>query len=786
MVFRKRSDKEFDEFFGLPQRGEPVANRHHPPVPHQPAPADGRGEAVRRRLGADSGSRQNMPPAPQYRNLPPAPAGQYYPPRDAGKASGAGSGGYSPRKGGDTGAGKKAALWIALVLVLAALGALAAFMLRPTDGGDYYRLNGSLPQVEGIRQTRAFAGSVWLDWEPVEGAAGYRICRADSLTGKCVEVKTAFFSWAALGGLEQGRQEEYVILPFCTTPHGEYEETNAAPFVLKTRPAKSGTVDHGGATARSITLEWEPVAGADGYELQRRGSGLFDWIPCGETEAAQITAADLTASCEYTFRVRPYIEIDSGRCYGGWSERFESATAPAVITGFRQGDTTDSGYMLTWTAGSFSTGYELYRADGDTMEPTELLGQCGVEEYQISGLESVTFSSYRVRPFLRHDNGVSYGEFSDPLTAVTLPTKVSGVDQYTAPDGTGTLSWQPAERAEGYEIYAYSCHRNEYTLLAVSDSPSYTLSDLTKYAERYKVRAYISLGDLMFFGDFSEELPCRPYVYLRRTITVDKASTAMRTGAGPDCELIKELPRGTQAHVFAEKTGTDGSRWFRAQLTDGTAGWISREDVTIANTCKTLTTRTYTEEQPIVIYLSPSKQGGNPYIIGNTTEKEQMEAVGAVTHRILAEEYNCVVYTATPELELRERAFEALELKADVYLAIHSNATGGGEVHYGASSYYCAASARSKKLGESLNAHLNAIAPKKCTLAKQMYSALDSFGGVGYAEVRDPYNLGMVAVLVETDFHDNELTARWIMDNHEAIGRALAESLAETFDISKK
>ena len=33
------------------------------------------------------------------------------------------------------------------------------------------------------------------------------------------------------------------------------------------------------------------------------------------------------------------------------------------------------------------------------------------------------------------------------------------------------------------------------------------------------------------------------------------------------------------------------------------------------------------------------------------------QKVAAVTHRILKEEYQCVVHTAKPELELRERAF---------------------------------------------------------------------------------------------------------------------------------
>ncbi|MBE6758712.1 MAG: hypothetical protein E7554_01290 [Ruminococcaceae bacterium] len=681
---------------------------------------------------------------------------------------------------------KKALLYTFAALIILVLVALGAFLLRPQGGGEYFRLNGSLPMVSGIQQTDAGENSAWLDWEPVDEVAGYEILRFDDVTAQYVHVKNAYLSWAYLSGLETGSSGKYIIRPYCKNGSGVYTELAAEEFTVKTQPGDADTLRHQTATHGSVTLEWDAIPGADGYEMERDMGGWSGYEYCGESPKAQHTILGLDASSTYTFRMRPYADIGTKRCYGGWSEKIVTATSPMPVRELTQGDTTDSGYLLSWTVASEVTGFELYRADPDTGEATELLGQCGNTHYEISGLESVNFSSYRVRGFLRHDSGISYGEFSDMITAVTLPTRVKGIDQYTAEDGTYTISWQPSERSEGYEIYAYSCSRGEYDLLATTSESSYSITDLEQYAERYKVRAYVSLGDLEFFGGYSDELACHPYYYLSRKVTVDKAVTTMHTDAGPEHELIQELKRGTTVRVFGEKSGSDGSRWFRVELKDGSTGWISREDVVITNSCKTLATREYTKDEPIVIYLSPSRQGGNPYIIGNTTEKEQMEAVAAVTHRILKEEYNCVVYTANPDLDLRERAFEAKELKADIYFAIHSNATGSDAVRYGASSYYCGASGRSKKLGQAVVDELNAIAPKKCNLDKQMYSALQSFGGVGYAEVRDPYNLGMVSILVETDFHDNELTAQWIMDNHEAIGRALANALVSTFEIEKK
>ncbi len=681
---------------------------------------------------------------------------------------------------------KKVLLAVLGVIAAAACIGLTVFLLRPTDGGFYYAVNGSLPAVENLRQTGASNNSVTLDWEPVEAVAGYRIYRVNSAGGGDVLIKTARFSQVTLRGLGLGTSAEYSIRPFCKTDSGEYEEKEASTVTAKTRPGAVGAIMHKDATASSITLEWTAAQGADGYLVERRGDSLFGFEECGRFDRPEAMISGLESSTEYTFRMRPYIDMGGEYEYGKWTDKFTTGSSPEIVYDLAQGQTTDSGYVLNWKVNSEATGFELYRADPDTGEIKDLLSQCGNTFYEISGLESVNYTSYRVRAFMRHSGGISYGEFSPVVTAVTLPAKVTQVDQYTAEGGEYTISWNASERAAGYEVYAYSCHRNEYYLLTTVAEPRYTFTDLSQYAERYKVRAYAALGELKFFGDYSDELPCYPYYYLKRTVKVDKDTTDLRAYSGPEHELITTLTRGTEGRVIGERGGSDGSRWFRVELENGGIGWVNREDVAITNSCGKLATREYTSENPIIIYLSPSRQDQNFYWAGQTTEKEQMEAVGAVAHRILQQEYNCVVYTATPELELRERAFEALELKADVYFAIHSNATGTQDVHYGASSYYCGASGRSKDLGESIVEKLNAISPMKCTLNKQMYSALESFGGVGYAEVRDPYNLGMVSLLLETDFHDNEITGQWIMDSHELIGRACAEALAETFGIPKK
>ena len=55
-------------------------------------------------------------------------------------------------------------------------------------------------------------------------------------------------------------------------------------------------------------------------------------------------------------------------------------------------------------------------------------------------------------------------------------------------------------------------------------------------------------------------------------------------------------------------------------------------------------------------------------------------------------------------------------------------------------------------------------------------------GGVrphpSFYEVTEPERHGMTAVYIELEFHDQEDTARWIIENHRNSAKAIARGLA--------
>lgn len=186
------------------------------------------------------------------------------------------------------------------------------------------------------------------------------------------------------------------------------------------------------------------------------------------------------------------------------------------------------------------------------------------------------------------------------------------------------------------------------------------------------------------------------------------------------------------------------------------------------------------------IYLSPSNQASNLYTGVKTNEKEEMEKLA----KELCEElkcYECEVLIADSSLSInpRGRSAEALKQGASIYIALHSNAGGGGRAQ-GAVAFYHPGSRLSREVAEALVKGLDLICPYPSNRAQPVSNGMELFGGYGLAEIRNPYAAKLVPVLLEVNFHDNPDTAIWLSSNTRSIAEACAKALAASLGMSKK
>jgi len=172
------------------------------------------------------------------------------------------------------------------------------------------------------------------------------------------------------------------------------------------------------------------------------------------------------------------------------------------------------------------------------------------------------------------------------------------------------------------------------------------------------------------------------------------------------------------------------------------------------------------------IYLSPSVQEYNPYIIGGSEEYYMNRIADAMVPYLRA---SGIGFTRNnPGNTLSQVIAQSNEGNYDLHLALHSNSSPDNMrgVLQGPDVYYYTTSTRGRSAADIINTNLKSIYPNTSLVTVIPTTTL--------AELR---RTKAPAVLIEIAYHDNYADATWIRDNIDAIGRNIAESVAEYLDV---
>ena len=170
------------------------------------------------------------------------------------------------------------------------------------------------------------------------------------------------------------------------------------------------------------------------------------------------------------------------------------------------------------------------------------------------------------------------------------------------------------------------------------------------------------------------------------------------------------------------------------------------------------------------IYLSPSTQEYNPYVIGDGNEETNMNRLADALVPYL-DELGIRYDRNTPEMTARTSIQQAnASGPYDLYLALHSNAAPeefAGMLR-GTDVYYNPNDPESLRAAELIADEFRRIYPEPQLVDVR---PTDFLGEV----LRPNYP----SVLVEVAYHDNVQDAAWILNNFDAIARALANAVQE-------
>ena len=170
------------------------------------------------------------------------------------------------------------------------------------------------------------------------------------------------------------------------------------------------------------------------------------------------------------------------------------------------------------------------------------------------------------------------------------------------------------------------------------------------------------------------------------------------------------------------------------------------------------------------VYLSPSDQTNNSYAYGNTTEAVQCGKIAEVCRAAL--ERSGVNVKVGHMISMQQKCKESNEYGANLHVPIHTNAF-NGKVS-GTRMFCFNNTGNGMKACKKIFASLAPVTPGKSENIK-----VDS----SLYEVRVP---NAPTAYVECEFHDNPTTAKWIIENTNAIGEAIARGICDYFNIEYK
>lgn len=175
-----------------------------------------------------------------------------------------------------------------------------------------------------------------------------------------------------------------------------------------------------------------------------------------------------------------------------------------------------------------------------------------------------------------------------------------------------------------------------------------------------------------------------------------------------------------------------------------------------------------------IIYLSPSTQEFNPYITGSGSEEYFMNRIADEMEPFLRA--NTIRFTRnSPQMTAASSIAAANRGSYDLYLALHSNASGDGITEgqvRGIIAFYYPTSRSGKRAAEIFARNLKTVYPLPDRVSIRPTTAL--------GEVRQPK---APSVLLEIGYHDNRADARWVEGNVRPIAENLVLSLTEYFGL---
>ncbi len=258
-------------------------------------------------------------------------------------------------------------------------------------------------------------------------------------------------------------------------------------------------------SSASVSLQWQPLAEADGYEIYRSTnatSGYQRLAVINQKETVSYLDSNCQPGITYYYQIQGYKGVEKY----SFSQSLRVDTLEQV--GIKNVKSYESSVLeISWNEVKSASGYEVYCQNLTTKSYEKVATVEGQKttSYRHRGRKKGTEYSYKVKAFIRQNNSIGYGDESSAKSGWSIgKTTIKKIVSKT--DGTLEISWKKINDVYRYQVYRSTTQNGTYTLLATIKSDKTKYKDTTAKKGKkyyYKIRTVNRVNGKNGYGSYS-------------------------------------------------------------------------------------------------------------------------------------------------------------------------------------------------------------------------------------------------------------------------------------------
>lgn len=369
----------------------------------------------------------------------------------------------------------------------------------------------SVPQVKSVSVVEQETTKVKVKWKKVSKATGYRVYVFDYTSKKykyCGETKSTYMT---IKKLKSAATYKVKVKAYKKIGRKRYYGKYSSEKQFVTRPGTVSGTAIKERTNNSITIKWNKVTRAKGYQVYAKLASSKNFKCYGSTSKNTFTIKNLRYAEEYVIMVKAYKNLNGKKLFSKEYKSINTVTAPNKLSNVKIENDSKSTIRISWNKLARITGYKIYQYNPSNKK-WDIIETTTSNSVKVKNLKLGVEYKFRVKAYLVYKK-VTYNGTITTLSdmiylgkpknlEVTFDWKIDSNGKKRVDSDIKKLKWDKVDLATGYMVYLYDEAAKTEKLYTTTKETNATLSNLgeKKYYRIY-VKAYTTVNGKKVYGD---------------------------------------------------------------------------------------------------------------------------------------------------------------------------------------------------------------------------------------------------------------------------------------------